>query len=40
MLDLPAVRVVATAVAVDQPRERAVCDAYRQIRDAWTAGRS
>ncbi|MBT1184917.1 hypothetical protein HET69_12995 [Streptomyces sp. CJ_13] len=36
-LDLPAVKVVATAVALDEERDEAVVDAYRQITAAWTA---
>ncbi|MFC1431372.1 hypothetical protein ACEZDB_12025 [Streptacidiphilus sp. N1-3] len=37
MLDLPATKVVATAVALDRERDQGVIDAYRQITAAWTA---
>ncbi|MFJ7280227.1 hypothetical protein [Kitasatospora sp. NPDC098663] len=37
MLELPAVKAVATAVALDEERDEAVIDAYRQITAAWTA---
>ncbi|MGW7444954.1 hypothetical protein [Kitasatospora sp. NPDC054795] len=36
MLDLPAVKVVATAVVLGEERDEAVVDAYRQITAAWT----
>lgn len=37
MLDLPAIKVVATAVALEQERDQGVIDAYQQITAAWTA---
>lgn len=37
MLDLPAIKVVATAVALDRERGQGVIDAYQQITAAWTA---
>ncbi|MGW4380915.1 hypothetical protein [Kitasatospora sp. NPDC004531] len=36
MLDLPAVKVVATAVVLGEERGEAVVDAYRQLTAAWT----
>ncbi|MFE4356080.1 hypothetical protein [Kitasatospora sp. NPDC056800] len=36
-LDLPAVKVVATAVVLDAERDEAVVEAYRRITTAWTA---
>ncbi|MEN8651588.1 hypothetical protein ABCR94_13375 [Streptomyces sp. 21So2-11] len=37
MLDIPAVRTLATALVLDAPRDLAVHEAYAQISAAWEA---
>ncbi|WP_266726547.1 hypothetical protein [Streptomyces sp. NBC_00378] len=36
LLDIPAVRTLATALALGTPQDTAVQTAYEQIRAAWT----